>query len=81
MEAFGRPVRWALEGYHSEFLMAPRDALGIDRLTKLGGGVELDVGRWGLGAFGLDLQRVRLMGSAVVGENVRGWSVGLGISF
>lgn len=79
-EAFGRPMRWVLEGYHSEFLMAQRDALGIDRLTKLGGGIELDTGRWEFGAFGLDLQRVRLMGRAIIGEDVRGWSVGLSIS-
>jgi hypothetical protein len=80
-EAFGRPVRWVLEGYHSEFLMTQRKALGLDRLTRLGGGFELDVGRWQAGALGLYLQRVRLMGHAVVGEDVRGWSVGLGMSF
>jgi hypothetical protein len=80
-EAFGRPVRWVLEGYHSEFLMSQRRVLGIDRLTRLGGGLELDVGRWEAGAFGLHLQRVRLLGHAVLGDDVRGWSVGLGISF
>jgi hypothetical protein len=81
VEAFGRPVRWVLDGQHSEFLMDQRRVLGIDRLTRLGGGLELDVGRWEAGAFGLYLQRIRLMGHAVVGEDVRGWSVGLGISF
>lgn len=80
-EAFGRPVRWVTELYHSEFFLAQRETLGLDRLTRLGGGVELDLGRWELGAAGLYLQRLRLMGSALVGENVRGWSVGIGMSF
>ena len=80
-EAFGRPTRWVLEGYHSEFFLAQREVLGIDRLTRLGGGIELDVGRWELGAAGLYLQRLRLSGNVLVGEDVRGWSVGIGMSF
>lgn len=80
-EAFGRPTRWVLEGYHSEFFGAQREVLGIDRLTRLGGGIELDVGRWELGAMGLYLQRLRLSGNVLFGEDVRGWSVGIGMSF
>jgi hypothetical protein len=80
-EAFGRPTRWVLEGYHSEFFRAQREVLGIDRLTRLGGGIELDVGRWELGAVGLYLQRLRLSGNVLFGEDVRGWSVGIGMSF
>lgn len=80
-EAFGRPTRWVLEGYHSEFFQAQRDVLGINRLTRLGGGIEADVGRWELGALGLYLQRVRLSGNVLFGEDVRGWSVGIGMSF
>lgn len=80
-EAFGRPVRWVTELYHSEFFLAQRETLGIDRLTRVGGGVELDLGRWELGAMGLYLQRLRLMGNVLLGEDVRGWSVGIGMSF
>lgn len=80
-EAFGRPTRWVLEGYHSEFFRAQRDVLGIDRLTRLGGGIELDVGRWELGGMGLYLQRLRLSGNVLFGEDVRGWSFGIGMSF
>lgn len=80
-EAFGRPSRWVLEGYHSEFFQAPRDVLGINRLTRLGGGIEADVGRWELGGLGLYLQRVRLSGNVLLGDNVRGWSFGIGMSF
>lgn len=80
-EAFGRPTRWVLEGYHSEFFQAQRDVLGINRLTRLGGGIEADVGRWELGGLGLYLQRVRLSGNVLFGQDVRGWSVGIGMSF
>jgi hypothetical protein len=81
VEAFGRPLRWVLEGYHTEFLMAQKTVLGINRITRLGGGVEVDIGRWGLGAFGLKLQRVRLMSIIVTGGDVSGWPFGLRISF
>jgi hypothetical protein len=82
LEAWGRPVRWVAEMYHSEFLTdAQRLVLGADRLTRLGGGIEFDTGRWELGAFGVNLNRVRLTGNVIVGENVSGWSVGIGMSF
>jgi hypothetical protein len=82
LEAYGRPVRWVAEMYHSEFLSdVQREVLGADRLTRIGGGIELDVGRWELGAVGLYLQRLRVMGHVVTGHNVSGWSVGLGMSF
>jgi len=81
-EAWGRPVRWVFETYHSEFLTdTQRRVLGADRLTRLGTGIELDVGRWELGAFGLNLQRVRLMGNVITGEGISGYSVGFGASF
>ncbi len=80
-EAFGRPVRWVLEGQHSHFLGAQRSALGFEYLTKLGGGLELDIGRLELGPSFLTAQRVRLMGRYVFGEGVTGFSVGLGMSF
>ncbi|MGG5823161.1 hypothetical protein [Falsiroseomonas sp. HW251] len=82
LEAWGRPVRWVAEMYHSEFLTAAqRYVLGADRLTRVGGGIEFDTGRWELGAFGVNLNRVRLTGNVIFGENVSGWSVGLGMSF
>lgn len=79
-EAFGRPVRWVLEGMYSHFLLDQRDALGFDALIKVGAGIELDVGRFEVGAFGLDAQRVRLMARYVYGDNVTGYSIGIGIS-
>lgn len=81
IEAFGRPVRWVLDGQHSHFLGDQRAALGFEYLTKVGGGLELDVGGLEIGALGLYAQRVRLVGRYVFGENVSGFSVGLGLSF
>lgn len=82
LEAWGRPVRWVAEMYHSEFLTdVQRYVLGADRLTRVGGGIEFDTGRWELGAFGVNLNRVRLTGNVIFGENVSGWSVGIGMSF
>ena len=81
LEAFDRPVRWVAEAQHSRFLGEPQAALGFEHLTKIGGGLELDVGALNIGAFGLYTQRVRLVGRYVFGLNVAGFSVGLGVSF
>ncbi|WP_237215521.1 hypothetical protein [Falsiroseomonas oryziterrae] len=81
-EAWGRPVRWVFETYHTEFLTdTQKRVLGADRLTRLGTGIEVDVGRWELGAFGINLNRVRLMGNVITGEGISGYSVGIGMSF
>jgi len=81
LEAFSRPVRWVAEGQHSQFLGGQRTALGFDYLTKLGGGLELDMSRLEIGAFDLYAQRVRLVGRYVFGNNVSGFSIGIGVSF
>jgi hypothetical protein len=80
-EAFGRPLRWVAEGMYSQFLLDQRDVLGFNSLLKVGGGIELDVGRQEIGAFGIFAQRLRLMARVVVGEDVTGYSLGLGMSF
>ncbi len=41
-----RPLRYVLELTHSEFLGDQRGALGFDRLTALGAGLELDSSAW-----------------------------------
>jgi Autotransporter beta-domain len=81
LEAFQRPVRWLVEGQHSRFLGDPQAALGFEHLTKIGGGLELDLEALKIGAFGLYTERVRLVGRYVFGLNVTGFSVGLGITF
>ena len=71
-----RPLRYVLELTHSEFLGDQRGALGFDRLTALGAGLELDSS-----AYDVIITRTRLVGRYVFGNNVSGFSVGLAVSF
>lgn len=71
-----RPLRYVLELTHSEFLGDQRGALGFDRLTALGAGLELDSS-----AYDVFITRTRLVGRYVFGTNVSGFSVGLAVSF
>jgi hypothetical protein len=50
--------------------------LGFNNLNSVGAGLELDTWKWHT-----IVSRVRLMGRYRFGQNIRGWSVGLGISF
>ena len=63
------PVRWVLEGQHSIFLGAQRDALSFSKLTKLGGGLELACTRipW----FGIIADRVAFAKRPSVGITCR----------
>ena len=81
-EAFGRPIRWVLDGAVSSYVGDQRDLLGFSWSAKFGGGVELDVGRQEVGALGLTVSRLRLVARYFYAENsVTGVSVGLGIGF
>jgi hypothetical protein len=80
-EVFTRPLRTVVELSHSEFFGSEARTLGFETMTKVGGGLEVDVGRYEIGGLGLYAQRVRLMGRAVFGPHVRGVSFGLGVSF
>jgi hypothetical protein len=82
VEAFGRPVRWAVDGNFSTYLGDQRDIMGFAWAAKVGGGVELDIGRHEIGGLGLYLSRVRLMARYFFADGgVTGTSVGLGFSF
>jgi hypothetical protein len=76
LRALDRPVRYVLEAAYSYFFGPDGDMLGFNHLTSLGAGLELDLGTWEF-----FVTRVRLMGRYRFGENVTGWSIGLGISF
>ena len=76
LTALHRPVRYVLEFTFSHYLGNQDDTLGINNLCSLGAGLELDTS-----AYLYWTQRIRLMGRYRFGENVTGWSVGLGISF
>jgi hypothetical protein len=76
LRALDRPVRYVLEYAYSYYFGPDGDMVGFNHLNSLGAGLELDIGV-------LDplFTRVRLMGRYRFGENVTGWTVGLGISF
>jgi hypothetical protein len=76
LTALHRPVRYVLEFTFSHYFGNQDDTLGINNLCSLGAGLELDTS-----AYLYWTQRIRLMGRYRFGENVTGWSVGLGISF
>jgi hypothetical protein len=81
-EAFGRPVRWVLDGSFSYYLGDQESALGFSWAAKAGGGIEIDIGRYEIGGAGLYVSRLRLVARYFLGDNnVTGTSVGIGISF
>ena len=81
-EAFGRPIRWVIDGSASYYLGDQRQALNFAWSAKVGGGVEVDVGRWELGALGLSVSTVRLVARYFFADdNVTGTSISLGMSF
>lgn len=82
VEAFGRPVRWVLESNTSYYFGDQAEALGYRWAIKVGGGLELDVGRQEFGALGLYVSRIRLVARYMFADQgVTGTSVGLGFSF
>jgi hypothetical protein len=82
LEAFGRPVRWVLEGNLTGYIGDQAEIMGFNWATKVGGGVEVDVGRYEIGALGLSLSRIRLITRYFFADhNVTGVSIGLGVSF
>jgi hypothetical protein len=76
LTALHRPVRYVLEFTFSHYFGNQDDILGFNNLCSLGGGIELDTSYY-TNLF----SRVRLMGRYRFGENVSGYSIGLGISF
>ncbi len=76
LTAFHRPVRYVLEFTFSHYFGNQDDMLGFNNLFSFGTGLELDVS-----AFPIWMTRVRLMVRYRYGENVSGYTIGLGISF
>lgn len=81
-EAFGRDIRWVIDGSASVYIGDQRDAIGFGWSAKIGGGIEFDIGRYEIGALGLNVSRIRLIGRYFRGDNgVTGTSFGIGMSF
>jgi len=65
-----------LEFAHTQFLGNLRGVLGFNSLTSFGTGIEL-----GSTKYPVVIDRTRLVARYKVGEDVRGWSVGLAVTF
>ena len=76
LRSLDRPVRHVLEYAFTHYFGPDGDMLGFNNLNSVGAGLELDTGAWDTW-----VSRVRLMGRYRFGENVTGYSIGLGISF
>jgi len=76
LRALDRPVRYVTEFAYSYYFGPNGDMLGFNHLTSLGAGIELDTE-----ALDRIVTRWRLLARYRFGENVTGWSVGLGMSF
>jgi len=76
LRTLDRPVRYVLEYAYSYYFGPDGDMVGFNHLNSLGAGIELDAGAWDT-----LVTRVRLIGRYRFGENVTGWTIGLGISF
>jgi len=76
LRSLDRPVRYVLEYAFTRYFGPDGDMLGFNNLNSIGVGIELDTS-----ALDRIATRWRLIGRFRFGENVRGWGVGLGISF
>ncbi len=76
LRSLDRPVRYVLEYAFTRYFGPDGDMLGFNNLNSIGVGLELDTS-----ALERIATRWRLIGRFRFGENVRGWGVGLGISF
>jgi len=76
LTALHRPVRYVLEFTFSHYFGNQDDVLGFNNLCSVGAGLELDSSY-----YSNLVSRIRLIGRYRFGENVSGWTIGLGISF
>jgi hypothetical protein len=77
LTALDAPVRYVLEFAYSYYFGNQDDILAFNNLFSLGGGLELDTSAHSI----LWITRIRLIARYRFGENVSGYSIGLGISF
>jgi len=76
LTALDRPVRYVLEYAYTQFLGDLKGVLGFDNLNSLGVGLELDSSK-----YDMIITRTRLVLRYKFGQDVRGWGVGLAVSF
>lgn len=75
--ALSRPVRYVLEFAHTSYFGADANVVGINHLTSLGSGLELDTSKYNP----LFITRIRAVVRYVFGQNVHGVSLGIAVTF
>lgn len=70
------PVRYVLEGAHTEYLGDQRGKLGFDSLSSVGVGIELDSSK-----YPVFITRTRLVARYMFGHDTSGYGIGLAMSF
>ncbi|HEC8150748.1 TPA: hypothetical protein R4B80_002565 [Salmonella enterica subsp. enterica serovar Mississippi] len=70
------PVRYVLEGAHTEYLGEQRGKLGFNSLSSVGVGIELDSSK-----YPVLITRTRLVARYMFGNDTSGYGVGLAMSF
>ena len=70
------PVRYVLEGAHTEYLGDQRGELGFNSLSSVGLGIEVDSSK-----YPVFITRTRLVARYMFGENTSGYGIGLAMSF
>lgn len=71
-----RPLRYVLEGANTVYLGDQRGLLGFNNLTSLGVGLEFDSSK-----YDAVVTRTRIVARYAFGDNVRGFAIGLAVSF
>lgn len=71
-----RPLRYVLEAANTVYLGDQRGLLGFNNLTSLGLGVEFDSSK-----YKMAVTRTRLVARYAFGDHVRGFAIGLAVSF
>ncbi|HKM95270.1 MAG TPA: hypothetical protein VJY99_00955 [Buttiauxella sp.] len=71
-----KPVRYVMEGAHTEYLGEQRGQLGFNSLSSMGLGFELDSSD-----YDVFISRTRLVARYMFGHNTNGYGVGLAMSF
>jgi hypothetical protein len=71
-----RPLRYVLEGAHTTYLGDQKGLLGFNHMNSIGLGFEFDSS-----AYDVIVSRTRIVARYAFGQNVRGFAVGLAMSF
>jgi hypothetical protein len=71
-----RPLRYVLEAANTVYLGDQRGMLGFNYLSSVGAGLEVDSS-----AYDMIVTRTRLVARYAFGENVKGFALGLAMSF